>query len=294
MELRQLAYFVAVADEGQFTRAAGRLMVAQPAVSAQIRGLETELGEILFRRGSRAVALTDAGAALLPHARAALSAADRGRDAIGSLRKVLRGRLRIGVAGPVDRALGRVLGDFHRAHPAVEVLLTTQNNEPLLEAVATGHLDVGIVGVMQPLPRQVRTHVIASEELVLAVRRDHPLAHRRTATLRQLRNEPFVTLVPGSGHREAFEMAFESAGFRPRVSAEAGELSSLVELAAEGLGAAILPRSAADGADLAVVEITRPRLLRRRALAWNEAAPSAAARAFLELAFPRLDAASPP
>jgi DNA-binding transcriptional LysR family regulator len=146
-------------------------------------------------------------------------------------------------------------------------------------------MDVGIVGVgVRPLPSQVRTRVIAQERLVLAVSRDHPLARRTSATLAELRDEPFVTLVHGSGHREAFEKAFDDAGFVPRVAAEAGELSSLVELAAEGLGAAILPRSAADGADLAVLDITRPRLVRRTALAWNEATTSPAGRAFLALA----------
>src|SRR5262250_1482506 len=98
MDLRQLSYFVAVAEEGQFTRAAARVSVAQPAVSAQIRRLERELGEPLFHRDRRAASLTGAGEALLPHARAALSAADRGRDAITSLRGVLHGRLRLGVA----------------------------------------------------------------------------------------------------------------------------------------------------------------------------------------------------
>jgi DNA-binding transcriptional LysR family regulator len=285
MDLRQLSYFIAVAEEGQFTRAAARLLVVQPAVSAQIRRLERELGEVLFHRDRRSVRLTDAGEALLPHARAALAAVERGRDAIASLRGVLRGRLRIGVAGPVDQRLSQALGEFHRAHPGVEVMLTIQNNEPLLDAVAGGHMDVGIIGVgIRPLPPRVRTRVIAHERLVLAVSRDHPLARRRSATLAELRDQPFVTLVHGSGHREAFEKAFDDAGFVPRIAAEAGELSSLIELAAEGLGAAILPRSAADGADVAVLDITRPRLVRRTALAWNEATTSPAGRAFLALA----------
>jgi DNA-binding transcriptional LysR family regulator len=289
MDLRQLTYFIAVAEERQFTRAAGRLLVAQPAVSAQIRRLERELGEVLFHRDRRSVRLTDAGEALLPHARAALAAVERGRDAIASLRGVLRGRLRIGVAGPVDQRLSQALGEFHRAHPGVEVMLTIQNNEPLLEAVAGGHMDVGIVGVgVQPLPLQVRMRVIAHEPLVLAVSRDHPLARRTSVTLAELRDQPFVTLVHGSGHREAFEKAFDDAGFVPRIAAEAGELSSLIELATEGLGAAIVPRPAAEGADIAVLEITRPRLVRRTALAWNEATTSPAGRAFLALADRRL------
>jgi DNA-binding transcriptional LysR family regulator len=128
---------------------------------------------------------------------------------------------------------------------------------------------------------------------VLAVNRDHPLARRRSATLAQLRDQPFVTLVHGSGHRAVFDKTFDDAGFLPRIAAEAGELSSLIELAAEGLGAAILPRSAADGADIAVLEITRPRLRRRTALAWNEAVVSPAARAFLEVANRRFDGSAP-
>ena len=95
--------------------------------------------------------------------------------------------------------------------------------------------------------------------------------------------EAFVTLVHGSGHREAFDNAFDNAGYTPRIAAEAGELSSLVELVAEGLGIAIIPRAAAEGANVAVLGITQPRLLRRRALAWNQASASPAARAFLAL-----------
>jgi DNA-binding transcriptional LysR family regulator len=256
MELRQLSYFVAVAEEEQFTRAAVRVSVAQPAVSAQIRRLEHELGEALFHRDQRAVKLTEAGGALLPHARAALAAAERGRDTIASMRGVLQGRLRIGVSGPVDHRFAETLGDFHRAHPAVEIRVTQQHNEPL----------------------------------VLAIRRGDPLSRRTTVLLTQLREQPMITLVRGSGLRTVLENACRDAGFVPRITAEAGELASLVELAAEGLGAAVVPRSAADGADLAILKITRPRLQRRTALAWNDAVTSPAGRAFLALADRRFDA----
>jgi DNA-binding transcriptional LysR family regulator len=284
MDLRQLSYFVAVAEEGQFTRAAARVLVAQPAVSAQVRRLEQELGEQLFLRGQNGVRLTVAGESLLPHARAALAAADRGRDAIASLRGVLHGRLAVAVAGPVDHRFAQALGDFHRAHPGVEISVTHHQNEPLLEAVAEGSVDAAIVGVgAQPLPPHVRARVVATEPLVVAVRDGDPLSRRRTVGLAQLREQPMITLVRGSGLRAVLENACRHAGFVPIISAEAGELSSLVELAAEGLGAAVLPRSATDGADVAVVKLTRPRLERRTALAWNETA-SPAGRAFLALA----------
>jgi DNA-binding transcriptional LysR family regulator len=285
MDLRQLSYFVAVAEEGQFTRAATRVSVAQPAVSAQIRRLESELGEALFHRDRRAVTLTVAGETLLPHARAALAAAERGRDEIASLRGLLHGRLRIGVAGPVDHRFAEALGDFPRAHPAVEIAVTQEHNEPLLEAIASGEFDAAVVGVgAQPVPPEVDTRVVASEPLVLAVRRGDRLSRRRTVALAQLREQPMITLVRGSGLRTVLENACRDAGFLPRIAAEAGDLGSLVELAAEGLGAAVLPASAAEGAEIAVLEITRPRLRRRTALAWNGTVTSPTGHAFLALA----------
>jgi DNA-binding transcriptional LysR family regulator len=284
MDLRQLSYFVAVAEEGQFTRAAVRVSVAQPAISAQIGRLERELGEPLFHRDQRGVTLTGAGEALLPHARAALAAAERGRDTIASLRGVLHGRLRIGVSGPGDRRLAATLGAFHRAHPAIEITLTEQQNAPLLEAVAGGDVDAALVGMPDAAPPQVRTRVIATDPLVLAVRRGDPLSRRGTVTLRQLRDAPMITLTHGTGLRAVLESACRDAGFSPRITAETSDLGSLVELAAEGLGVAILPSPAAGGADVATVRITRPRLQRRTALAWNPAATSPAGRAFLALA----------
>jgi DNA-binding transcriptional LysR family regulator len=283
MDLRQLTYFVAVAEEGQFTRAAVRVSVAQPAISAQIGRLERELGEPLFHRDQRGAVLTAAGEALLPHARAALAAAERGRDTIASLRGVLRGRLRVGVSGPGDRRLAATLGAFHRAHPAIEITVSEEQNAPLLEAVAGGDVDAALVGMPGTPPPQVRTRVVAAVPLVIAVPRGHPLSRRRTVTLARLRDEPMITLTHGTGLRTVLESASRDAGFTPRITAETSDLASLVELVAEGLGAALLPRSALDGADVAILRLTRPRLERRTALAWNPAATSPAGRAFLAL-----------
>jgi DNA-binding transcriptional LysR family regulator len=215
------------------------------------------------------------------------------RDTIASLRGLLQGRLRIGVAGPVDRRLAETLGDFHRTHPAIEIVLTNEHNEPLLAAVAAGDIDAAVIGAgAHPLPPPVRARVVAVEPLVLAVRRGHPLSHHESVALRDLREHPIITLTRGSGLRAVLENACRDAGFAPRITVEASELSSLVELAAEGLGVAIVPRSAVDQADIAVARITRPRLHRRTALAWNQESISPAGRAFLTLADAHFSATS--
>jgi DNA-binding transcriptional LysR family regulator len=294
MELRQLSYFVAVADEGHFTRAAARVSVAQPAVSAQIRRLESELGEVLFHRDRRGVRLTAAGEALLPHARAALVAAQRGRDTIASMRGLLRGALRVGVVRPVDHRLVEALGDFHRTHPAIDITFTELHNEPAVESLSNGDLDAALIGLHgQPLMPAIRARIVAVEPLVLGVHQGHVLAGRATITLDDLRDQPIITLTRGTGLRTVLENACRDAGFDPWIVAETGELASLVELTMEGLGIAVLPRSAVGDADLAIVQITRPRLQRRTALAWNQSTTTPAGRAFLAVAgkhFPALSA----
>jgi DNA-binding transcriptional LysR family regulator len=288
MDVRQLSYFVAVAEEQQFTRAAIRVSVAQPAVSYQIRRLEAELGEPLFHRDQRAVRLTEAGRELLPHARAAIAAVQRGRDAVASVRGLLHGTLRVGIVrGPVDHAIFHALGDFHRAHPAVEIILTEQHNEELHQALARGDTDAAVVGITgEPLPPHVRARVIATEPLVLAVRPQHSLARRAGVTLAQLRDYPVITLTRGSGLRTVLERACRDAGFTPRITAETAELGSLVQLAAAGLGVALLPQSAVtrDDPRVAVLKLTRPRLKRRTAIAWNDTTISPAGRGFLAVA----------
>jgi DNA-binding transcriptional LysR family regulator len=290
MELRHLSYFVAVAEEGQVTRAAARLSVAQPAVSAQVRRLERELGEPLFHRDQRGVRLTAAGEALLPHARAALAAAERGRDAIGSLRGLAEGSLRVGVVRPVDGRFAAALGAFHRAHPAIRIAVVERHNEPLLEALGTGEVDVALVGTPRRPPAPIRSHVVASEPLAVGIGRDHPLRTRRSVSLAALRDEPMITLTRDSGLRTVLENACREAGFSPRIAVEAGELRGLAELAAEGLGVAIAPRSAFEGSDAAVLKLVRPSLQRRTALAWNPATASPAGRVFVALARERFAA----
>jgi DNA-binding transcriptional LysR family regulator len=176
MELRQLEYFVAVAEEANFTRAAARVHVAQPGVSAQVRRLERELGQDLLDRSGRTVRLTAAGAAVLPYARAALSAAAGARLAVDELTGLLRGHVTIGTLSSMasdDLDLPGLIAGFHADHPAVEISLTAANTDDLIEGLKTGRLDMAFISIGATAPPGLGTHVVTSQPFVAAVSHDH-------------------------------------------------------------------------------------------------------------------------
>lgn len=285
MELRQLEYFVAVAEEAGFTRAAARLHVAQPGVSAQIRQLERELGQPLFDRSGRTVRLTEVGAAVLPYARAALAAVAGARLAVDELTGLLRGHVTIGTIDWIRSLdLPGMLAGFHRDHPDVEITVVQEDSAALTEGLRAGRIDLAFLSLGADPPEGVATRVVIEQELVAAVARAHPLARRSTITLRALAGESLICLPKGTGLRSVLDAAFADAGLRPRVAFEAGEPPVLAEIAAHGLGVAVLPESAARDRpdDLRALPVVRPRLTGRIALAWRAEGPRGpAARALI-------------
>lgn len=287
MDLRQFEYFVAVAEEAHFTRAARRLSIAQPAVSQQIRRLESELGERLFLR-DRTVALTDAGAALLPHAQAALAHAAHGREAIAALRGLLTGHLHIGLTQPLpDRRVVRTIGQFQRNYPAIEMTLIEDETDALIEGTLTGTLNAAFIGLGpdQEPPPELEAALVAREPGVLAVHPEHRLAARRSVRVAALRDEPIVTLTRASRLRIVLEAVCRQAGFVPRIVAETSDLGVMLSLVAEKVGIAMLPRSGLEGAaGVTATDLTHPRIERRIVLVWRADNTSPAGRAFLALA----------
>ncbi|UBU08858.1 LysR family transcriptional regulator [Nonomuraea gerenzanensis] len=286
MELRQLEYFVAVAEEAGFTRAATRLHVAQPGVSAQIRQLERELGEPLFDRSGREVRLTAVGEAVLPYARAALAAVSGMRQVADEFTGLLRGRVVMGgVATPSVLDLPGMLAGFHERHPAVEISLVESGPEQLLDGVAGGRIDLGLLGLGAPLPPGLAVQVVVDQALVAVVSRGHELAGARSIRVAELKGLPLICLPPGTGLRTALEEVCREAGFAPHVAFEAAEPYVLGQLAARGLGVAVLPEStvAAAESELHVLAVTEPPLRGRMGVVWREGGRSGpAARAFIE------------
>jgi DNA-binding transcriptional LysR family regulator len=247
MQLQQLRYVVAVADERHFTRAASRLRVAQPSLSSQIRALEHELGAPLFDRSRRTVTLTAAGEAFLPWARQALADGESGREAVRELLGMRRGRLAIGATPSLMTGfLPGLLSRFHATYPGVELRLRQAGSRELVPSLDAGEIDLALVILPgdAPVAPRVTAQPLADEELVLAVAPGHPLAERRALRIVDLRGLPLVGFREGYDLRETTVAACHAAGFEPTLALEGGEMDGVLALTAAGLGAAVVPLTA--------------------------------------------------
>ena len=286
MELRQLEYFVAVAAEANFTRAAERVHVAQPAVSAQIQRLERELGQPLLDRSRRVVRLTAAGEAVLPYARAALGAVADMHIAVDEVTQMVRGAVTIGTVSSHSIDIPRLLADFHADHPNVEITLGTDSSDNLIEGLRTGQLDMAIVSVgPDETPDGLEVEVVTDEAIQAVVSPSDALAKRTKIRLTDLRDRTLIALPVGAGIRYQFDSACARAGVTPRIAFEASTPLALADLAERGLGVAIVPASVPRSRDgLHAVAIV-PEIRGRLVLAWRSAGPiSPAARVLVELA----------
>lgn len=284
MELRQLRYLVALADERHFTRAAARCHVAQPALSQQLRKLEEELGVALFDRTTRRVAPTAAGAALVARARRILAELDAADGELQQLTGLLAGRVTIGITqtpGPVD--LLPLLERFHALHPAVELVVREDLSTRLAQELRADALDAALLSEIGAEERErLVLEPLAQERLVAVLPPAHRLARRRSLRIADLRDEPLVAFHHGATIREAVARAALEAGFAPRIAFELQELTRTRAIVAAGLGVAVLPESdaRAPGPQVAVVPLARPRLTHRVSLALRDGrrhAPAATA-----------------
>lgn len=276
-----------VAEELSFTRAARRLHVVQSGVSSVVAALERELGATLFDRDRHAVALTEAGRALLPEARATLAAAQSAADAVAETTAGLRGTLSAGTmisTGPVD--VPAVLGRFHHAHPAVLVRLRVLpgGSSDLARAVTDGTLDLALLSLPGDPPAGLEVRQLAKEPMVLIVAPGHRLAGSRGVTVEALGAETFVDFPAGWGTRAIVDRAFAAAGVERQVAFEVANYTTAAGLVGNGLGVSIVPTSAvAAMPEVTQVAVDSPAMTWRIQIATAaKRRPSAAARAFLD------------
>ena len=298
MELRQLRYLVALAEELNFTRAAANEHIAQPALSQQIRRLEDEVGLALVERTTRHVALTAAGELLVGRARRVLAELDSAETELQGLRGMDIGHVTIGAMhtmGPVDLSLALAL--FRDRHPNVGLSVREYSSEEMAEMLRVDELDLAFLSVTERVEAHgLGLHQLVSEELVVLLPPGHPLAGRARVRMIELADEHFISFREGARLRELLFAAGREAGFVPRVTLESNESHRIRQLVGRSLGVAILPRSDADGPGphVAVAPLVEPSLRRDVTLAWRAGRRHApAAAGFIDLARETFGTAEP-
>jgi len=283
MELHHLRYFVAVAEERHFGRAASRLGLTQPPLSYHIRNLESELHVQLLERNSRHVRLTPAGRAFLDHARRALDEVEKGSDLACRIDRGEVGQLRLGYkAAATSKIVPKLLAEYRRLCPHVKVIAQHVPAARQVAALRDGDLDIGIL--VPPIrSKELDFAVIQRESFVAVLPTDHPLAVRDPIPLEALSGEQFVIWPRHATMHDAVMDLCRQSGFIPSVAYEARSEAILLSLVAEGVGIAILPGSI--GSDRTVVrQLTGLQTEFEIAVAWRRDDHSASVRSFVALA----------
>jgi DNA-binding transcriptional LysR family regulator len=239
MDTQKLLVFVTIAEELHFGHAAQRLHLAQPYLSRTVRALESDLGADVFRRTTRKVELTPAGAALLPHARALLARADEARAAVTAARDGRSGRVRISFAGPsAHAAVGQLARAVREQHPLVDLeFLPGRYGTTAITELLDGESDLALARFVRP-PVGVTSRSVSRERCVVAVPVGHRLAGADDVTIANFRDEPFVAFPEsfGSAVRSMFVEQCQAAGFAPRFVQTAPDSWTCVALVSAGVG----------------------------------------------------------
>lgn len=249
MEFRHLRYFLALAEELHFGRAAKRLAISQPPLSLNIQQLEASVGAQLFVRNSREVRLTAAGLAFVPKARALLDQAVEAAQHVRDVDQGLVGHLHIGFVGAMlYRGLPQMLREFQVMHPSLQVSLQELSSQDQLIALAQERLDLGFVHTTR-VPPQLSRILVASQPFLCCLHRSHPLAHRAgrqgKVTLAELQGEPFamVSRAVSPDYHDRIVTLCNGAGFHPDIRYELRHWLSVVSLVSQGLGVALVPEA---------------------------------------------------
>ena len=288
MELWQLEVFTAVAEEKSFSRAGQRIGRTQPAISSAIKLLEGELGEPLFDRRGRTVRLTGAGELLTEYAKRLLSLRDEAVLAVGELRGLSRGTLRLGANETTCLyLLPEVLSAFTQAYPKVQVDIHRAITRSITERVIEGKLDFGIVTL--PIKNsRLEAITIHRDEMALIVGPGHAISTRRSVKMNDLEDEPFILHKIGTTTRERLVKHFNDGGVKIKVTMELASIETIKRFVSIGMGISIVPRlciaKEIEEGSLKALSIRDARFQRKLGLIYNkDRYQSQAARAFLAL-----------
>jgi LysR family cyn operon transcriptional activator len=288
MEIRQLRYFLDIAQTEHLTQSARNLFVTQSTLSHGLRQLEDELGVKLFDRVGRGLRLSQAGAAFQTYAGRALQEIEAGRMALTEMSGLQSGTLTVGVIPTfLNTLIPATVAAFSAAYPKVRIVVRDLRADPIEELLMTGQLDVGIA--FHPTERaEIEAEPLFEERMLLVVGVGHPLMGRRSLAMKALAKVPLALLTRSFATRRLIDDAFHEAGVSPQIRVEMESVESLLAVCRSGVLASVVPERAAKQAeDLHSIALVSPQLVRRAGVLWRkDASRSAAAQEFIALLRP--------
>ncbi|MFT5997675.1 MAG: DNA-binding transcriptional LysR family regulator [Neolewinella sp.] len=260
IELRHLRYFLAVAEELHFRKAAERLYISQPGLSRQIKQLEAELGYSLFRRNNRTVALTPAGRYLHTEVSKLLHQLDGALQHARLLHEGMEGRLNFGYVGSaMQNIIPELLVRFRADYPNIKYGLEALDNQQQIDRLLARDIDIGFVR-LERIPPELNSHVVFEDTFSLVLPLEHPISAHNFTSLAQLQSEPFILFDPAYSlpYYENVMELFDDAGFSPQVSHRTVHATTIYRLVENGFGLSVVPTSLQMGYQLGVkfIELT--------------------------------------
>ncbi|WP_135557694.1 LysR family transcriptional regulator [Paenibacillus cymbidii] len=273
MDIRQLRYFTAIAEQGSFSKASQTLHVSQPTLSKMVKQTEDELGVVLFDRSTRHIRLTDAGEALMVHASSIVKSVEQLQATLSDVVQSKRGSFSLGLPPVIGSSFfPDLIARFHRQFPGITIRLSEDGSKHIEQAIAEGALDVGVV--VLPVDPGVFDHVpLVERALQLIVGSDHPLAGRQQAALRELEREPFILFRKGFALYDRVRDACIREGFEPHIAYESAQWDFISEMVAAGHGVSLLPETVCSKLDperIAVIRKVEPRVPWNLGIVWRK------------------------
>lgn len=295
MNIYHLEYFLEVARQGSFSKAAATLHLTQPSISKMIKDLEAELGVTLIQRKAKQIELTDAGQAVFERAQQVVARFQNLTVELDDIIRLKKGKVRIGIP-PITCAaiLPPVLGQFNQEYPHIQLELYEFGSKKIQQGVQDGSLDAGIVCTLPAAGEIFETVPLIEDPLKVIVHRDHPLTRMAAADFAALADEPFVLYGRDFSLYDHITNRCKLAGFQPRIICETSQREFMTQMVATKLGIAFLPGKICDSLDprsIAAIPLADPQIYLRLAIIWRkDRYLSFAARSWLNFTIARLDA----
>lgn len=273
MDLRQLSYFLEVAEHSSFSKASHHLHLSQPTLSKMVKSLEDELGVLLFDRSTRRIHLTDAGEVVQAHAQMIMKSLENLSYALTDMTQMKKGKLTLGLPPVIGASFfPKIIAQFHQLYPNVKIQLVEEGGKLVEQSLLEGGIDLGVV--VLPVDEEIFEVVpLVERELMLVVNTDHPLANKSQVSLLDLKEESFILFRKGFALHDRVRETCIRCGYEPIVTYESAQWDFISEMVSSNLGISLLPETICkklDPAHITAIRMVEPKVHWNLAIIWHK------------------------